>query len=282
MFSCKEARKYVKENISGKHGTILGYAVLYMIFRGLINGFLSSFDGILGFIVPIVAAGVVTPIQVGLFRIMTNIMNGKPASFSMLFEDYKYFVNLFIIGLLFNLVIQAGYKIYIVGIFLDYIYVGVLYFFIYNSNLELSEFFNKLFEKVKDYFGECVLLELSYVWPFVVATIAFTVIFAIAAVITLVGGFDQFSQISTIEDLLPILASAIPLLLIALVYLIVMLVLVIILTPRLLLAEAKFYSVFANQKVTKNDEKSKANFCSNCGAKVEGKFCNKCGAKIKE
>ena len=284
MFSCKETRKYVKENIRGKAGTIFGYAVLFFIFRGLINGFLSQFDGLFGFLFPVLAAAATTPIQVGLFRIVTNILNGKKPSFGMLFEDYKYFVNLFVIGLVCNLVIQAGYRIYIVGVLLDYIYIGILYFFIYNSNLSLGDFFNKAFEKVKDYFSECVILELSYAWPMILTVIVYVILFVTMAIAAAATNIDKFTNLENVESLIPILTSFIPLVILTIVFFIVLIVLVVIIAPRQLLAEAKFYSVFATTisepKKQNQPSQTTGSFCPNCGSKVDGQFCSNCGNKI--
>ena len=278
MFSCKEARKFVKENISGKRGTIIGYAILYYIVKGLISGVLNDLDGVLGYLLPVLISAVLTPVHVGLFRIITNVLNGKKASFSMLFEDYKHFVNLFIIGLVFNFIIQVGYKVYIVGFIFQCIYIGVLYFFVYNSELSLGEFFNKVFEKIKEYFFEAILLELSYIWPFIL--LAF--VYGIAAIIIIIAvlslNIDRVTNFTSIEDVLPILSSAIPLVIITIIFVILAITLIIIIIPKLLLAEAKFYSVFE----TNNDKKSESKFCPNCKTEVKGKFCTNCGTKIKE
>ena len=287
MFNCSETRKYVKENISGKTGTIFGYAVLVYIFKGLISGFLSSFDGVLGYFLPVIIAAVTTPIQVGLFRIVTNILKGQKVSFGMLFDDYKYFVNLFVIGLVCNLVIQLGYKLYIVGLLLDCIYVGILYFFIYNSNLSLGDFFSKAFDKVKEYFPACVLLELSYSWPIFLATFIYIAVAVIVVIATAAANIDRITSISTVEDLMPFLTAIIPLVVISIVFFIVLLVLTIILVPRILFAEAKFYSAFGDGVVKPNQPNKQPNqqnqqggFCPNCGSKVNGNFCTNCGNKL--
>ena len=280
MFSSKEARKYTKENIGGKAGTILGYAILYYIFKGLISGALSSFDGVLGFLTPIVVSALLTPIHVGLFRIMTSILKNKKPSFSMLFEDYKYFVNLFVIGLAFNAAIQFGYKIYVLGVIVEYIYIGALYFFIYNSNLSIGEYFSKFFEKLKDYFGEGIILELSYCWPIALTALIYGIISVMAIVLTTVYNFDSLLNISSAEDLLTILSAFIPLVIVTILFVIAMITLTIIIVPRLLFAEAKFYSAFETEN---NEKKEKKNsFCPNCGSKVNGNFCESCGTKIKE
>ena len=278
MFNYKEARKFVKENISGKAASIFGYAILYFIVKGLIAGLIGSFDGALGYFLPAVVAAFVTPIQVGLFRIVTKIMNSERASFGMLFEDYKYFINLFVIGLVFNLIIGLGYEFPIVGVLLDYIYVGVLYFFIYNSDLSIGDFFKNVFGKIKDYFSECIILELSYIWPFILTVFLYLLSSGVLLIVGVVSGLGKIAEISNIDDVWPLFSSFIPLIVVSGVFLIIMLVLAIRILPRLLLAEAKFYSVYGSDKEVKVENKSK--FCSNCGSKVEGKFCTNCGNKI--
>ncbi len=291
MFNCSETRKYVKANISGKAGTIFGYAILFYIFRGLISGFLSSFDGVLGYFLPVIAAAVTTPIQVGLYRIVTNILKGQKVSFGMLFDDYKYFGNLFVIGLVFNLIIQLAYRTYVVGLLLDCIYVGTLYFFIYNSNLSLGDFFSKAFDKIKEYFPACVLLELSYSWPIFLATFIYIVVAVIIVFATAAANIDRITSISAVEDLIPFLTAIIPLVVISIVFFIILIILVIIIVPRMLFAEAKFYSAFGDSVVQPSQPNQQnqqqvqqptqqGGFCPNCGNKVNGNFCSNCGNKI--
>lgn len=288
MFSYKEARKYTKEHIAGKTGKILGYLILFYILRGLITGTINQIDsGTFGILLSAAAIGVITPIQVGFYRIITNIMNGKEVSAGMLFDDYKHFLNLFVIGFVFNLVITFGYKVYIVGILLDYIYVGVLYYFIYNSDLSLGEFFGKLFDKIKSYFSECIILELSYYWPFLVAAILYAIVAVIFFAIFAVGNINKLQEIvnmieTTSTTNLSIITSLIPLLVLTIVFIIVIFIMFIMIVPRCLFAEAKFYSVFGNENNSKEEKKSENNFCPNCGSKIEGKFCTNCGTKIKE
>lgn len=277
MFSYKEARKYTKEHINGKSSTIFGYAILCIIFKSLITGFLGNFDGILGILAPAVAAAVVTPIQVGLFRIVTNIMNNKQISISMLFDDYKYFGNLFVIGFLGNLIISVGYKFYILGLLLDFIYIGILYLFLYNPNLSLGDFFNKAFEKIKSYFSECIILELSYYWPILLASVIYAVISTIIIIAFAVTNINEIVNISKIEDLIVLLSAFVPIVILTIIFIIILIIMIVRIIPRVLLAEAKFYSVFANKEV-----KAKSNFCPKCGSKVEGDFCTNCGNKIKE
>ena len=279
MFSYKEAREYTKKNITGKSGKIFGYFLLYCIFKTIIISLLDSIDGIPGVLVSTVLAAIVTPIHVGLFRIIINIMNNKQVSVGMLFDDYKYFAKLFVIGLAFNLIINLGYKVYIVGLIFDYIYIGVLYYFIYNSNLSLSEFFNKIFDKIKTYFSEAVILELSYQWPLFVAPAIYILVMTLFSIIFAFSNLEEILSILETGDLLALGSIIIPILIITIIFVIILIILAVSILPRLLLAEAKFYSAFGleeKKEMLKSDKK----FCSNCGSKVEGEFCSNCGTKI--
>ncbi len=280
MFKYRDARKYAKENITGKKGRIFGYYILYLIFQGLITGIIeNTFNGFIGLIIGAVISGVVTPIHVGLFRIVTNIMNNKEVKFSMLFEDYKYFVNLFVIGLVCNLAISIGYHIlYIPGLLLSFIYVGILYLFIYNSDLSLNDFYNKAVEKVKLYYQECISLEFSYLWPIYLIVIVYTLIILFLTIFYAIGNISQIINSIQEFNFVSLLTGFIPFIIVTIVFIIALFVVAIMIIPNLLLAEAKFYSAFASDK---SEEKAQK-FCSNCGTKMEGKFCTNCGTKNKE
>jgi len=282
MFDYKEARKYTKENINGKASTIFGYAILYIIFKSIISGFLGSHNGFFGVLAPAIVAAATTPIQVGLFRIIINILNNKSVNVRMLFDDYKYILNLFVIGFICNFIITFAYKIYaigfLLGFLLDSIYVGILYFFVYNSDISLGKFFNKILEKIKLYFPGCVILRLSYEWPLFLVTFIYTILTVIILAILAINNISDFMNISVLsaDTLLSLITSFVPILVISIIYSVIIIIMIVRIIPRVLFAEAKFYSNFIN------DVKTKENFCSNCGEKVKGNFCEKCGTKIKE
>ena len=289
MFDYSEARKYTKENIGGKKGKIVGYAILYAIFNGILSSILGSFNGLFGFMAPVIIAAVLTPLNVGFFRMMTNFVNNKEVKFSMFFDDYKYFVNLFVIGLACNFVIALGNKIFI-GWLLSLIYAGILYFFIYNSNLSIGDLFSKSLKRVKDYLGGIIILALSYVWPIIVATVVYLIIAVIIITITAAFGIKTLIALTSVEDLLPLLSATIPFALITIIFSIIIIILAFIIIPKYLFAEARFFSAFNESKEEVKEAKVEktgnaengANFCSNCGSKVTGKFCTNCGSKIKE
>ena len=290
MFSYKEARSYVKSNLNGKRGKIFGYFILYSIFRSLISAIISfNVEGYLALFMLAAVGGVLTPMQVGFYRIMRNILENKEPKFEMLFNDYKYFVKLFVIGFVFSLLINIGYKLlYIPGVLISIIYIGVLYFFVYNSELSLGEFASKIKDKIGSYFGNAIMLEISYAWILLLVAFIYTIlvaifglIFSVKAVSTLLlldySSIDAVISSLMTSNLVTLLIGAIPLLIISLIFVVVAVILTIIILPRILLAEAKFYSVFS-----KEEKKSKTNYCPNCGAKINGKFCQSCGEHIKE
>ena len=291
MFSHQEARQYVKKNISGKKATILGYFILYTIFQSVVSSLVSNkFDGTLAFFISAVVAGAITPVKVGFYRIMRNILEAKAVKFEMLFSDYKNFFNLFVIGAVCNVIINFGYKLfYIPGFFFSVIYTGILYFYVYNSDLTLEKFAAKVSKKIGAYWVNAVILELSYIWLFILISIAYvilTIIFgfifgtgvlnSILSSFEISGGGVNFAF--NVSEILNALNGMVPFVIISIVFAVIFIILIFWIYPRLLLAEAKFFSAFGNDK--ENDSKTK--YCPECGNKIEGKFCTNCGTSKKE
>lgn len=306
MMSNAEIRKYVKDNIKSKYGKILGFALLVELISGIASGIVKALLGalpkndVLGAVLTGLAAAAVTPLTVGLYKAVMNILENKEAKIDNLFDYFKDFVNLFIVGIICNIAIELiNAVVPLIGTILEYFYIGMLYLYIFNPTMKPMDVIKNGFEKMKNKFWDAFILNLSYTWPIIVVIL-------VAALVLFAGNTNNFTAIvrsgnwdllfsgNTVTSVLAII-----LLLLAVAYAIVV-------SPLVYMSQTIFYTQImkngaqanvqpvavqpltqpANPTVQPTNNNVAANpttpasFCTNCGSKVEGAFCTNCGNKI--
>ena len=291
MMSNEEIRKYVKENIKGQYGRILGFTIIVAlmtliassVINLLLNPLLTSefLEAVAGALV----AALLTPLTVGLYKILIDIINKRDAKFDDLFAYFNNFKDLFILGIIGNLCIElSNLVLSLLSLLIELFYIGMLYLYIFNPNIKLKDSINVTFDKMKIKIWSLILLSLSYTWPVIVAIL-------IAAVIpgSIITSLFTTGNISVAHAS----GSAVNIIFIAVLFLFAIIYMFFI-SPYSNMAHALFYMQVLGNQITPNQANTVTNmqnstftnlapqtkFCPSCGNKVDGNFCTNCGNKL--
>lgn len=310
MMSNAEIRKYVKDNIKGKYGKILGFALLVGLISGIASGIVNvllgalSKNDVLGALLTGLAAAVVAPLTVGLYKAVMNIVENKEVKIDNLFDYFKDFSNLFIIGAICNIAIELiDAVVPIIGTLLEYFYIGMLYLYIFNPTMKPMDVIKNGFEKMKNKFWDAFILNLSYTWPIIVVIL-------VAALVLFAGNADSFFTIVRSGNWNLLFSGNTVTAVIAAILLLLAVAYVIVVNPLVYMSQNMLYTqimkngaaiptvnpqnpvnaasvnvpnannVNAQPMNNAANPTTPASFCTNCGSKVEGAFCTNCGNKI--
>ena len=306
MMSNAEIRKYVKDNIKSKYGKILGFALLVGLISGIASGIVNALLGalskndVLGAVLTGLAAAVITPLTVGLYKAVMNMVENKEAKIDNLFDYFKDFVNLFIVGIICNIAIELiNAVVPLIGTILEYFYIGMLYLYIFNPTMKPMDVIKNGFEKMKNKFWDAFILNLSYTWPIIVVIL-------VAALVLFAGNADSFFTIVRSGNWNLLFSGNTVTAVIAAILLLLAVAYAIVVNPLVYMSQTIFYTQImkngaqanvqpvavqpltqpANPTVQPTNNNvaatptTPASFCTNCGSKVEGAFCTNCGNKI--
>ena len=301
MLQNSEIRSFVKEKIKGNAARIFGVSLLSSLLMliitqllGMVFAFVNS--ELLEWILSAAITGCSAPLTVGLYKYVINITTGQEAHAGMLFDYYKYFGKIFVVGLVGTLAFSIGFMLLIIpGLIIYIIYMGMLYMIAMNPTLSLGELYNKVITALKGYKSQGIFLTLSYAWQYLVAGVVYIVLAIITLGTTVIEAISN--NLTDAEALTSILGSTIAFVGISLLFGIICIVLSVYLTPRLMMAQTKFYLLLLNPKTEKSKEitatteekkeeltteedASTSKFCPNCGNPVVGNFCTNCGNKM--
>lgn len=274
MMSNAEIRKFVKENIKGNFWKILGFNFLVSLLTSMISNVLTFENEFINLVFAVIAAGVTTPITVGFYRILIDILEKKDAKIDTLFEYFKDFLNLFILGFIGNLAISIGSMFFVIpGVILQIIYTGILYLYLLNPKMKLQDLARDGFQKMGANIWRAFTLTLSYTWPIIIMVFVFCImLFSIF--------FSNLAAYTSGMDFSTLLVSNTYSLIFSIVLVIILLIVSLYIGPRLSLAQAVFYSQIMGNSKNAVNKPMKAEFCPNCGSKVSGNFCTNCGNKL--
>lgn len=274
MQSNQEIRLYVNKNITGKRGTIFLALFIISAITGVFTSFIDTNNQGLQLLINLLVNGLVTPLTVGFYKLLIDLINNKKVNISQIFDYYQYIYPLFFVGILANLAISVGSILIIPGIILNIIYTGALYIFAVHPTRDFH-FLSEANEKLKNKKMQIFTLCLSYVWPIILIFFAYIVILIgnlITSGISLVTLFGDAFMWNAVGN---VLFSSLTIIILSAVLLIVLIVYAIVVIPSLNLAVARFMTLGVVPEI-----KKKEHFCPNCGTKVETLYCTNCGTKI--
>ncbi len=282
-----EIKKFVGEKVKGNGARIVGMTILYSLILGVISSVVGLLTGLLvdsndtlSSVLAIITTAISTPMVVGLYKYVINIAKDENASIEIIFSYYQYFGKLFLVGLIGTLAISIGFLLLIVpGVIATIIYMGILYMFALDPTISVKDVYDKVTNALRGYKGQAFSLLLSYSWQYIVAVVVYFILLIIN--ITRFAAEAYINNLTNEKILATLFQFSGTFLIITILFLIVLVVLMIFLTPRLYLAQTKFYLLLLdhNQKEVVNNQ-NEIKFCSNCGNPVTGKFCTNCGNKL--
>ena len=218
--------------------------------------------------------GLATPLIVGLYKLLIDLINNKKVNIGQIFDYYQYIYPLFFVGILANLAISVGSILIIPGIILNIIYTGALYIFAVHPTRDFH-FLSEANEKLKNKKMQLFTLTLSYVWPIILILLAYLIILVgtlLMSGVSLVSLYGDTFMWNAVDN---VLFSSVTIAIISVILAITLIIYAIIAIPSLNLAVARFMTlgVIPEAKVLER-------FCPNCGTKIETLYCTNCGTKV--
>lgn len=274
MQSNQEIRLYVSKNISGKRGTIFLALFIISAITGVFTRFIGTNNQWLKLLINLLVNGLATPLTVGLYKLLIDLINNKKVNIGQIFDYYQYIYPLFFVGVLANLAISLGSILIVPGIILNIIYTGALYIFAVHPTKDFK-FLSEANEKLKNKKMQLFTLTLSYVWPIILILLAYLIILVgtlLMSGVSLVSLYWDTFMWNAVDN---VLFSLITIAIISVILAITLIIYAIIAIPSLNLAVARFMTlgVIPEAKVLER-------FCPNCGTKVETLYCTNCGTKV--
>jgi hypothetical protein len=274
MQSNQEIRLYVSKNISGKQGTIFLALFIISAISGVFTSFIDTNEQSLQLLINLIISGLTTPLIVGFYKLLIDLVNNKKVNFSQLFDYYQYIYPLFFVGILANLAISVGSILIVPGIILKIIYTGALYIFAVHPTKDfhfLSEANENLNNKKLQFFTLC----LSYVWPIILIFFAYIIILVGTLITSGISLASLYGNALMWNAFGNVLFSSLTIIILSIVFLIALIVYAIMVIPSLNLAVARFMTLGIVPEVKKEEH-----FCPNCGTRVETHYCTNCGTKV--
>ena len=274
MQSNQEIRLYVSKNISGKRGTIFLALFIISFITGIFTNLIDANNQWLQLLINLLVNGLATPLIVGLYKLLIDLINNKKVNISQIFDYYQYIYPLFFVGVLANLAISLGSILIVPGIILNIIYTGALYIFAVHPTKDFK-FLSEANEKLKNKKMQLFTLTLSYVWPIILILLAYLIILVgtlLMSGVSLVSLYGDTFMWNAVDN---VLFSSVTIAIISVILAITLIIYAIIAIPSLNLAVARFMTlgVIPEAKVLER-------FCPNCGTKVETLYCTNCGTKV--
>ena len=274
MQSNQEIRLYVSKNISGKRGTIFLALFIISAITGVFTRFIGTNNQWLKLLINLLVNGLATPLTVGLYKLLIDLINNKKFNIGQIIDYYQYIYPLFFVGVLANLSISLGSILIVPGIILNIIYTGALYIFAVHPTKDFK-FLSEANEKLKNKKMQLFTLTLSYVWPIILILLAYLIILVgtlLMSGVSLVSLYWDTFMWNAVDN---VLFSSITIAIISVILAITLIIYAIIAIPSLNLAVARFMTlgVIPEAKVLER-------FCPNCGTKVETLYCTNCGTKV--
>lgn len=274
MQSNQEIRLYVSKNISGKRGTIFLALFIISAITGVFTRFIGTNNQWLQLLINLLVNGLATPLTVGLYKLLIDLINNKKVNIGQIFDYYQYIYPLFFVGVLANLAISLGSILIVPGIILNIIYTGALYIFAVHPTKDFK-FLSEANEKLKNKKMQLFTLTLSYVWPIILILLAYLIILVgtlLMSGVSLVSLYGDTFMWNAVDN---VLFSSVTIAIISVILAITLIIYAIIAIPSLNLAVARFMTlgVIPEAKVLER-------FCPNCGTKVETLYCTNCGTKV--
>lgn len=274
MQSNQEIRLYVSKNISGKRGTIFLALFIISFITGIFTNLIDANNQWLQLLINLLVNGLATPLTVGLYKLLIDLINNKKVNIGQIFDYYQYIYPLFFVGVLANLAISLGSILIVPGIILNIIYTGALYMFAVHPTKDFK-FLSEANEKLKNKKMQLFTLTLSYVWPIILILLAYLIILVgtlLMSGVSLVSLYWDTFMWNAVDN---VLFSSITIAIISVILAITLIIYAIIAIPSLNLAVARFMTlgVIPEAKVLER-------FCPNCGTKVETLYCTNCGTKV--
>lgn len=274
MQSNQEIRLYVSKNISGKRGTIFLALFIISAITGVFTNLIDANNQWLQLLINLLVNGLATPLIVGLYKLLIDLINNKKVNISQIFDYYQYIYPLFFVGVLANLAISLGSILIVPGIILNIIYTGALYIFAVHPTKDFK-FLSEANEKLKNKKMQLFTLTLSYVWPIILILLAYLIILVgtlLMSGVSLVSLYGDTFMWNAVDN---VLFSSVTIAIISVILAITLIIYAIIAIPSLNLAVARFMTlgVIPEAKVLER-------FCPNCGTKVETLYCTNCGTKV--
>ena len=274
MQSNQEIRLYVSKNISGKRGTIFLALFIISAITGVFTRFIGTNNQWLKLLINLLVNGLATPLTVGLYKLLIDLINNKKVNIGQIFDYYQYIYPLFFVGVLANLAISLGSILIVPGIILNIIYTGALYIFAVHPTKDFK-FLSEANEKLKNKKMQLFTLTLSYVWQIILILLAYLIILVgtlLMSGVSLVSLYWDTFMWNAVDN---VLFSSITIAIISVILAITLIIYAIIAIPSLNLAVARFMTlgVIPEAKVLER-------FCPNCGTKVETLYCTNCGTKV--
>lgn len=274
MQSNQEIRLYVSKNISGKRGTIFLALFIISAITGVFTRFIGTNNQWLQLLINLLVNGLATPLTVGLYKLLIDLINNKKVNIGQIFDYYQYIYPLFFVGVLANLAISLGSILIVPGIILNIIYTGALYIFAVHPTKDFK-FLSEANEKLKNKKMQLFTLTLSYVWPIILILLAYLIILVgtlLMSGVSLVSLYGDTFMWNAVDN---VLFSSVTIAIISVILAITLIIYAIIAIPSLNLAVARFMTlgVIPEAKVLER-------FCPNCGTKIETLYCTNCGTKV--
>lgn len=274
MQSNQEIRLYVSKNISGKRGTIFLALFIISFITGIFTNLIDANNQWLQLLINLLVNGLATPLTVGLYKLLIDLINNKKVNIGQIFDYYQYIYPLFFVGVLANLAISLGSILIVPGIILNIIYTGALYMFAVHPTKDFK-FLSEANEKLKNKKMQLFTLTLSYVWPIILILLAYLIILVgtlLMSGVSLVSLYGDTFMWNAVDN---VLFSSVTIAIISVILAITLIIYAIIAIPSLNLAVARFMTlgVIPEAKVLER-------FCPNCGTKVETLYCTNCGTKV--
>ena len=274
MQSNQEIRLYVSKNISGKRGIIFLALFIISFITGIFTNLIDANNQWLQLLINLLVNGLATPLTVGFYKLLIDLINNKKVNISQIFDYYQYIYPLFFVGILANLAISVGSILIIPGIILNIIYTGALYIFAVHPTRDFH-FLSEANEKLKNKKMQLFTLTLSYVWPIILILLAYLIILVgtlLMSGVSLVSLYGDTFMWNAVDN---VLFSSVTIAIISVILAITLIIYAIIAIPSLNLAVARFMTlgVIPEAKVLER-------FCPNCGTKIETLYCTNCGTKV--
>ena len=274
MQSNQEIRLYVSKNISGKRGTIFLALFIISFITGIFTNLIDANNQWLQLLINLLVNGLATPLTVGLYKLLIDLINNKKVNIGQIFDYYQYIYPLFFVGVLANLAISLGSILIVPGIILNIIYTGALYIFAVHPTKDFK-FLSEANEKLKNKKMQLFTLTLSYVWPIILILLAYLIILVgtlLMSGVSLVSLYGDTFMWNAVDN---VLFSSVTIAIISVILAITLIMYSIIAIPSLNLAVARFMTlgVIPEAKVLER-------FCPNCGTKIETLYCTNCGTKV--
>ena len=274
MQSNQEIRLYVSKNISGKRGIIFLALFIISFITGIFTNLIDANNQWLQLLINLLVNGLATPLIVGLYKLLIDLINNKKVNIGQIFDYYQYIYPLFFVGILANLAISVGSILIIPGIILNIIYTGALYIFAVHPTRDFH-FLSEANEKLKNKKMQLFTLTPSYVWPIILILLAYLIILVgtlLMSGVSLVSLYGDTFMWNAVDN---VLFSSVTIAIISVILAITLIIYAIIAIPSLNLAVARFMTlgVIPEAKVLER-------FCPNCGTKIETLYCTNCGTKV--